>query len=398
MVRPEVALSVFFLMVLVGAALFWPRRGVVARVLAMRRYTERVRIEDALKHVYHCEYAGRACTVESLAGVLEVSRHVAAGVFARVVERGLGEWAGEDLRLTEEGRAYAVHVVRSHRLWERYLADRTGVPPSEWHEEADAREHMMSPAEAEALSARLGHPRFDPHGDPIPGADGAMASVEGVPLTELEAGEQGVIVHLEDEPLEVYDELVRAGLGPQMGVEVLESGGGAVRIRSGGREHALDAMVARSVAVERLPEGAPLDAGVETLASLRPGESARVVRISAACQGPQRRRLLDLGVVPGTRITAVLRSASGDPVAYEIRGALIALRREQAEWIQVRRAEEAGSVASGGAGDKVGDTAGDTAGDAPGSVGSRAVGDGAGSADGAGPAPASPRAAPAGGE
>ncbi len=78
-------------------------------------------------------------------------------------------------------------------------------------------------------------------------------------------------------------------------------------------------------------------AGVETLAGLRPGESARVVRIAASCRGPQRRRLLDLGVVPGTRITAVLQSAWGDPVAYEIRGALIALRREQAEGIEVRR-------------------------------------------------------------
>jgi DtxR family Mn-dependent transcriptional regulator len=76
---------------------------------------------------------------------------------------------------------------------------------------------------------------------------------------------------------------------------------------------------------------------VETLAALRQGESAEVVRITAACQGAHRRRLLDLGVVPGTLITARLRSASGDPVGYEIWGALIALRREQAERILVRR-------------------------------------------------------------
>jgi DtxR family Mn-dependent transcriptional regulator len=350
-VRPEVALTVFFAIVLLGAVLFWPRRGLAARVWALWRYTERVRIEDALKHVYHCAEAGRPCSVESLAGALGISRHAAARLFARVVERGLGRWTGEELGLTEEGRAYAVHVVRSHRLWERYLADRTGLHPTDWHEEAEAREHMMSPAEAAALSARLGHPRFDPHGDPIPGADGAVAPIEGVPLTELVAGEQGVIVHLEDEPREVYDRLVQAGLGPWMRVEVLESQEGGVRIRSGGREQELEAMVARTVSVERLPEGTARDAGVETLATLRPGESARVVRISPSCRGLQRRRLLDLGVVPGTRITAVLRSMSGDPVAYEIRGALIALRREQAEWIEVRReaAGEGSAFVSGGA-------------------------------------------------
>ena len=57
--------------------------------------------------------------------------------------------------------------------------------------------------------------------------------------------------------------------------------------------------------------------------------------ISVACQGLQRRRLLDLGVVPGTRIQARMRSPLGDPVAYDVRGALVALRRRQALWIQL---------------------------------------------------------------
>ena len=60
-----------------------------------------------------------------------------------------------------------------------------------------------------------------------------------------------------------------------------------------------------------------------------------VAYISRACQGAQRRRLLDLGVVPGTPITREMTSAGGDPAAYRIRGALIALRRSQAVWIHV---------------------------------------------------------------
>jgi DtxR family Mn-dependent transcriptional regulator len=62
--------------------------------------------------------------------------------------------------------------------------------------------------------------------------------------------------------------------------------------------------------------------------------------ISPACQGSQRRRLLDLGVVRGTEIVPELVSAGGDPVAYRIRGALVALRREQAEWIRIERVAE----------------------------------------------------------
>jgi DtxR family Mn-dependent transcriptional regulator len=92
---------------------------------------------------------------------------------------------------------------------------------------------------------------------------------------------------------------------------------------------------AANVTVERLPEGEAATGTVRTLADADRGEPVRVVAIAPACQGPQRRRLLDLGVVPGTTVTAELVSASGDPVAYRIRGALIALRREQASWIEV---------------------------------------------------------------
>jgi Fe2+ transport system protein FeoA len=76
---------------------------------------------------------------------------------------------------------------------------------------------------------------------------------------------------------------------------------------------------------------------IETLARLKPGETARVVALDRACQGAERRRLMDLGILPGSAIKAELVSPSGDPTAYLIRGALIGLRREQAEQIQISR-------------------------------------------------------------
>jgi DtxR family Mn-dependent transcriptional regulator len=103
----------------------------------------------------------------------------------------------------------------------------------------------------------------------------------------------------------------------------------------------VDPVSARNVTVALRPlEGDPRE-GLPTLADLRPGGVATVLGISPKCQGVQRRRLLDLGVVPGTPITAELHSAAGDPVAYLIRGALIALRKDQASWIQVELAEAA---------------------------------------------------------
>jgi len=86
------------------------------------------------------------------------------------------------------------------------------------------------------------------------------------------------------------------------------------------------------------PEGeAVADEGLERLDALRPGEEGVVVAVGAQIQGSQRRRLLDLGVVPGTVIRAELSSLSGDPTAYRIRGAVIALRRAQADQILIRR-------------------------------------------------------------
>ena len=73
------------------------------------------------------------------------------------------------------------------------------------------------------------------------------------------------------------------------------------------------------------------------LVDLRQGESGRVLDISQECRGLERRRLLDLGVLPGTVITAEMRSPSGDPTAYRIRDAVIGLRAEQARMINIAR-------------------------------------------------------------
>ena len=102
--------------------------------------------------------------------------------------------------LTPEGCSYALRVIRIHRLLESYLAERTGVDESEWHQRADQMEHRVTAAEAEALSAQLGNPSYDPHGDPIPTADGVMPSRRGLPLSALKAGAVARIVHVEDEP------------------------------------------------------------------------------------------------------------------------------------------------------------------------------------------------------
>jgi len=243
--------------------------------------------------------------------------------------------------LTPAGQEYAVHIVRAHRLWERYLADKTGFTETEWHDLADRYEHTLSPAEIEALSAKLGHPTYDPHGDPIPTTDGEMVTHGGQPLTSLSSGQSGRIVHLEDEPALVYAQLIAEGLYVGMDVHLTETSSQRIRFRAAGEEHILAPIVAANISVLPLPEAESVETSpTDLLAQLKPGQSGKVVNISPLCRGPERRRLMDLGILPGTVITAEIKSPSGDPTAYNVRGSLIALRREQANYINITTLEE----------------------------------------------------------
>ena len=339
MIAPGFALLVFGVGVGLVAALLWPEKGVVARLSRVARSSERVLLEDALKHVYTCESVGRACSLESVAGQLGISTGRAASLLEGLTGMELVRTEPEGPVLTDAGRTSALQLVRSHRLWERYLADRTSVPPGEWHDEAERVEHTLSPEQADRLAARLGHPRWDPHGDPIPSASGDLPSVAADTLASAEPGTAVEIVHLEDEPREIYQALLEDGLVLGTRLQVVDRSPSTVRVRTGGRDWALPALTARNVTVRSLGAGIDVDRPVRSVRDLRPGETGVVVELSPACRGAQRRRLLDLGVVRGARITAELACAFGDPVAYRIRDALVALRAEQAGWIRIEQAD-----------------------------------------------------------
>jgi DtxR family transcriptional regulator, Mn-dependent transcriptional regulator len=325
--------------VLVGGGLvfLWPGRGVISRWRESKHLPEREAIENALKHLYDAEYKNVDASLQSLAGALSVHVERATQLMARLEALRFIEIDQERLRLTPEGRKYALRIIRIHRLWERYLADETGVHETEWHPLAEEKEHKMSPGEVEALSARLGDPGFDPHGDPIPTATGELPVHRGVPLSSLREGEGGQIVHLEDEPQTIYSQLSALGLHPGMTVRVVEVGPTRIRFTSGNGENVLAPSFASSVSVMRVESGEPSTAPMHLLADVRPGERVVVEGISRACRGQQRRRLMDLGILPGTVMRPELESFGRDPTAYLVRGTLVALRRAQAEQIMVRR-------------------------------------------------------------
>jgi DtxR family Mn-dependent transcriptional regulator len=332
---PARALTFFAILSVVVAVLWWPRTGILARLFSSLRMTEKVRIEDALKYLHEQEYLGKSSSVAGLAGTLQMPRGQVVKLIARMESLEFIYSDGEGFPLTDGGRAYARRIIRGHRLWERYLADRTSVKPSDWHDEAELREHSLTQEAIDELSARMGHPRYDPHGDPIPTASGELPPATGVPLNSMSPGQFGTILHVEDEPREVYVRLLAMGLAPLMEIEVLDVSPSRIRFTADNEELAVEPVVANNITVQPMPNRTRGEKHSSTLADLEQGKKAVVVRISPTCRGPQRRRLLDLGVVPGTTIEAELEGALADPVAYRIRGSLIALREAQAHQIFV---------------------------------------------------------------
>lgn len=325
-----------WILALLALLLLAPQWGLIARWRQQRWLRSRDAIEDALLHIHQRQHSGQLASEESLGGALNVPTRLALALVQRMEAQGLLRAGIGGVSLTPEGHRLAIQVVRAHRLFERYLAYETSVPPHEVHKLAHRLEHSLTPQQIAQLDAYMGHPLADPHGDPIPSPSGEMPRLEGQSLVDFPVGKPAQIVHVEDEPPQVYAQIVAEGLRPGMVITVVDRSPTRLVLESDTEEHVLAPVVAANITVRETVHKTRAPIG-EKLGSLEPGEKATVLRIDEACQGLTRRRFLDLGITPGTEIEVVMRSAFGDPVAYRVRGSLVALRREQADWIWVER-------------------------------------------------------------
>ena len=152
--------------------------------------------QDYLKAIWSAtEWGDPPITTTALAARMGTSAPNVTDTVKRLAGQGLVDYQPyKPVALTPQGRAYAVAMVRRHRLLETFLATTLGYPWEEVHDEAERLEHAASDAMIERIDARLGRPTVDPHGDPITTAQGrTRRPLNTTRLTEAKPGRYEII-------------------------------------------------------------------------------------------------------------------------------------------------------------------------------------------------------------
>lgn len=171
-------------------------------------------IENYVKAIFTLSAAdGKAAATGAIADALEVSPGSVTSMLKSLAEAGLVEYVPyEGAKLTAQGRTLALRVVRRHRLIELFLVQTLGFSWDEVHDEAEHLEHAVSDTLIDRMDAFLGHPASDPHGDPIPKADGTIDLRDGRQLCDVAAGSRFRLVRVRDQSADFLRYLSDSGL------------------------------------------------------------------------------------------------------------------------------------------------------------------------------------------
>ncbi len=181
-------------------------------------------IQDYLKHIYELTRKGGSASTSHLAEDLGIS---AASVTNMLQKLSKTEppyviyKKHQGVILTEAGRIAALKIIRRHRLIEYFLVEKLGYAWDEVHQEAEILEHAMSPLLEKRMDAALGHPEFDPHGDPIPDADLNLPEIKQTALSGLEVGQTGSIIRVPHEDPRVLRFLGKCGIHPGVKIKLI---------------------------------------------------------------------------------------------------------------------------------------------------------------------------------
>ena len=207
-------------------------------------------IEDFLKAVYLLQQEHERVPTSVLAEMLDISAPSTTEMAKKLARANLVEHEPyRGVRLTAAGQRVALEIVRNHRLLELFLVQSLGFSWDEVHEEAERLEHVVSERLAQRIAEYLGHPTYDPHGDPIPSADGAVHERDLTPLSEWATGEVGQVSRLHEQSPEMLRYLAEKGLtvGAQVEVIAIDPFDGPLTLKVNGADQVIGVGVAQIV-------------------------------------------------------------------------------------------------------------------------------------------------------
>ncbi|PRW61776.1 metal-dependent transcriptional regulator [Actinopolyspora mortivallis] len=213
-------------------------------------------VEDYVRTIYGLSERGAAVTNTTLTNRLGLSPSSVSSMITKLAQLGLVTHERyRSVELTEQGRRLACDVLRRHRLLEQFLVEVLDYTWDEVHQEADALEHAVSDELIEHIASKLGHPTHDPHGDPIPTADGVVEKPTTKLLDQLEPGTVGTIARVWDTDSDLLRYLTEHALTLGSRIEVVERKpfGGPLVVRVGEAEetetHFLGSEIAQALSI-----------------------------------------------------------------------------------------------------------------------------------------------------
>jgi len=179
--------------------------------------------EKYLKAVYKFSETEESVSTNTIAQELHTSPASVTDMIKKLSEKALVQYRPyHGVTLTDEGKAIALQTIRKHRLWEVFLVEKLNFSWDEVHETAEQLEHIHSDKLIEKLDEFLGYPRFDPHGDPIPDADGNIYPKKAVPLLSIPQAEECELASVLSQTSEFLRYLDRLHLNIGQRITVLE--------------------------------------------------------------------------------------------------------------------------------------------------------------------------------
>ena len=180
--------------------------------------------ENYLKIIYHLDKQGlKKITPTAISEALNNNPASVVDMIKKLVEKKLLQYEkAKGVKLTEKGKNIAILVVRKHRLWEVFLLEKLGYGWDEVHDIAEQLEHIQNTELADRLEKFLGFPQYDPHGDPIPKANGDSAISYKTLLAEMEEGKSCRVVAVKDTSSSFLQYLKKLDIGIGTKINVVE--------------------------------------------------------------------------------------------------------------------------------------------------------------------------------